>query len=97
MYWLEDCIEFLTRGVKTRYDLWIIVRKNMEKRLITAPETFTCNCGNEILLGNGCTCEVCMGVAFEPAADRPERGYEQFDMSYFEALERMFEDFEFAA
>jgi hypothetical protein len=72
----------------------------MEKRLYTAPEMILCTCGNQLLVLPGCTCDLCMGVVAEnadlQAATTTERR-ERYDLSYFEALERMFESFEFAA
>jgi hypothetical protein len=59
-----------------------------------------CNCGNQLLVAPGCACDVCMGIASDPSESQwtasPERK-DQYDMSYFEALERLFESFEYAA
>ncbi len=72
----------------------------MEKRLYTPQPLILCTCGNQLLLAPGCACEVCMGIATDvmeaPSSTSGERR-DRFDMSYFEALERMFESFEFAA
>lgn len=72
----------------------------MEKRLHTTWEPILCNCGNQPLLMSGCVCEVCMGLVPETREMVQEEGDElcdQFDQTYFESLERMFESFEFAA
>lgn len=72
----------------------------MEKRMYAALPLIICTCGNQLLVTPGCACDVCMGIAADPsempivaASERKD----QYDMSYFEALERMFESFEFAA
>lgn len=71
----------------------------MEKRLYKAPDMILCNCGNQLLVLPGCTCDVCMGIAPDAGEAPVGKGdaHDRFDMSYFEALERMFESFEFAA
>lgn len=73
----------------------------MEKRLYPTQPLIICTCGNHLLVAPGCTCDVCMGVAAEPAdgqtAGSQGERRDRFDMSYFEALERMFESFDFAA
>lgn len=72
----------------------------MEKRLYKVPDILPCNCANQLLLLPGTTCELCMGIASEPVCweeDGMDTEYGQYDQSYFEALERMFESFEFAA
>jgi hypothetical protein len=72
----------------------------MEKRFYPSQPLIICNCGNHLLVAPGCTCDVCMGVAAEPADTQQAVAGERrdrFDMSYFEALERMFESFDFAA
>jgi hypothetical protein len=72
----------------------------MEKRMYPALPLIICNCGNQILVDPGCNCEVCMGVTIDSSelsfSSTSERK-DQFDLSYFEALERLFESFEFAA
>jgi hypothetical protein len=71
----------------------------MENRLYKAPATLYCNCSNQLLLMPGCECDLCMGIVAEqdtlsePIATTTER----YDQSYFEALERMYSSFEFAA
>ena len=94
--------EFLTRDVKTHPEVWNMkIEKAMEKRLYKTPDVLFCNCGNQYLLMPGCTCDVCMGVAPECSESFPDQSSDlsrdQFDMGYFEALERAFESFEFAA
>lgn len=72
----------------------------MEKRLYKAPDTILCTCGNQLLVMPGCTCDLCMGLAAEPGEwmhPKPAERHDQFDQSYFEALERLFESFDFAA
>jgi hypothetical protein len=70
----------------------------METRLYTAPEMILCTCSHQLILVTGAHCEVCMGVVTEQEVlDNHEEQAGQYDLSYFEALERMFESFEFAA
>ncbi len=71
----------------------------MEKKSYKATDVLLCTCPYQPLLAAGCECELCMGIIAEletPEWDNmPSR--EQYDMSYFEALERLFEELEFAA
>ena len=71
----------------------------MENKLPKAPDVLLCTCPYQPLLAAGCACELCMGFIAEletPEWDEfPPR--EQYDLDYFEALERLFEDLEFAA
>lgn len=72
----------------------------MEKRLYRIHDMILCNCSHQLLLVAGSHCEVCMGMVAD--VDVTEDGsariiHDKFDVSYFEALERMFESFEFAA
>jgi hypothetical protein len=72
----------------------------MEKQLYTASATILCTCSSQWLLTPGTHCEVCMGIVPEPMENEEKHEpavYDQFDLNYFEALERMFESFEFAA
>jgi hypothetical protein len=71
----------------------------MEKRLYKTPEMIPCTCSNHLLLVPGTVCEVCMGMVMEAEAlERTEPAvYDHYGPDYFEALERMFESFEFAA
>ncbi len=89
----------MTRDVKSRPEFWVIKRKKMEKRLYIAPDVLLCTCPSQLLLSPGCVCELCMGLIAD--LDCPEYGHatpqEKFDLSYFEALERLYEDIEFAA
>jgi hypothetical protein len=72
----------------------------MEKRLFTAPDTLICTCANHYVLMPGMTCELCMGwvtdLAVADEATTSERK-DIYDQGYFEALERLFEDIDFAA
>lgn len=72
----------------------------MEKKLYsTALDILVCTCSNHLLLAPGSTCELCMGFVTELSTDDTEVDYEidRFDEVYFEALERWYEDMEFAA
>ena len=76
------------------------MRMKMENRLYKIADTMICNCSHHLLLPADSTCEVCMGVTLQSSeideliASAPS---DQYDQSYFEALERMFESFEYAA
>ena len=71
----------------------------MENRLFKAPATLYCNCTNQLLLTPGCQCDLCMGfVAEQDAQPEPNATtVDRYDLSYFEALERLYSSFEFAA
>lgn len=72
----------------------------MKNELYKTPDMIHCTCGNHMLLMPGHICEVCMGVAPETDEALPPGttdNYDQFDIDYFEALERMFEHLGFAA
>jgi hypothetical protein len=71
----------------------------MEKRLHMTPDILLCTCPFQPLLSPGCECELCMGLIADlncAELDQP-MAIEQFDLGYFEALERLYEDIEFAA
>jgi hypothetical protein len=96
----QNSSEFLTRDVKSGPELWIIKKDTMEKRVYTAAPINYCTCSNQWLLMPGCECELCMGIVadldasnLEPAEEKHDR----YDQAYFEALERMYSSFEFAA
>ena len=71
----------------------------METTLYKASDILICTCSNHILLAAGSICELCMGFVTELAMDEVEIKPEinRFDDTYFEALERWYEDMEFAA
>lgn len=61
---------------------------------------FSCSCGNgPLFVTKTGQCNTCMGMTepddFVPLPTEARR--DRFDMDYFEALERMFESFDFAA
>jgi hypothetical protein len=71
----------------------------MEKRLHMDTNVLLCTCPFQPLLASGCVCELCMGLIADldcPELEHFEKS-EQFDLGYFEALERLYEDIEFAA
>lgn len=53
-----------------------------------------CTCANRYLLSPGYTCEICMGIAPQPAPACEET---RFDVDYFEALEEEYINREWAA
>jgi hypothetical protein len=71
----------------------------MKNQLHLNTDILLCTCPYQPLLSPGCECELCMGLIAD--LDVPEfaelSSAEQFDLSYFEALERLYEDVEFAA
>ena len=72
----------------------------MENRLYAANTTFVCTCSNQHLLLPGCQCDLCMGVVADQdfLAQEPVReATERYDLAYFEALERLYSSFEYAA
>ncbi len=73
----------------------------MENRLYAAATTtFYCTCSNQYLLLSGCQCDLCMGVVAEPESISPEPtpdAQDRYDQAYFEALERLYSSFEYAA
>ena len=72
----------------------------MENRLYAAATNFTCNCSNQYLLVPGCHCDLCMGVVadLESFVQEPvKEPKERYDQAYFEALERLYSSFEYAA
>jgi hypothetical protein len=72
----------------------------MENKLNITAATYYCNCSNQLLLSPGCQCELCMGIVADVQSDSSNvtpSASEQYDLAYFEALERMYVDFEFAA
>ena len=97
---LQNRLEFLTRDVKNHPELWIIKKTTMENRLYKASATFACNCTNQLLLLPGCQCDLCMGVVAEYEPFSPEaivEATDRYDQAYFEALERLYCSFEYAA
>lgn len=63
-----------------------------------APELnteFTCSCGNAILLQEGETCEICMGLVPGDSFDDGRR--DPYDAFYFEDLEAYLDSMEQAA
>ncbi len=91
----------LTRDVKNCPELWIIESESiMEKKLYsTASDILICTCSNHVLLAAGSTCELCMGLVAELSTEdvNVNQNSNQYDEVYFEALERWYEDMEFAA
>jgi hypothetical protein len=72
----------------------------MEKRLYISPAPLACTCANHYVLMPGSSCDLCMGIVMDQSAIDDLLGAEPrdlFDQSYFEALERMFEDIDYAA
>jgi hypothetical protein len=71
----------------------------METKLHKPTDILLCTCPSQPLLTPGCICELCMGLIADPEV--PELDFlmdiEQYDLGYFEALERLYEDVEFAA
>lgn len=71
----------------------------MEKKLHKAHDILLCTCPYQPLLAQDCICELCMGLIAD--LEVPELDFlmeiEQFDQGYFEALERLYEDLDFAA
>jgi hypothetical protein len=70
----------------------------MEKSIYKVAEYLPCSCPMQSLLTPGVTCEHCMGLVAEPEPV-PSAGalHDRYDRAYFEALERLYEDVEFAA
>ena len=71
----------------------------MEKKLYsTASDILICTCSNHVLLAAGSTCELCMGLVTELSTEDVNiENADRYDEVYFEALERWYEDMEFAA
>lgn len=71
----------------------------MEKKMYKASDILICTCSNSILLAAGSTCDLCMGLVtdFNTVDIDAETITDRFDERYFEALERWYEDMEFAA
>ena len=72
----------------------------MENRLYKAPATFFCNCPNQLLLLPGFECDLCMGLVADQegqVTDSVAAPGERYDQAYFEALERLYSSFEYAA
>jgi hypothetical protein len=72
-------------------------KTTMENRLYKAPANFYCNCPNQLLLVPGCECDLCMGIVADYDTTAPIATTDRYDESYFEALERLYCSFEFAA
>ena len=71
----------------------------MEKKLLRTPDILLCTCPYQPLLAPGCICELCMGLIADLDCTELDNilPTEQFDLGYFEALERLYEDLDFAA
>ncbi len=70
----------------------------MEKRSHISAYTHYCTCSNHLLLMPGCECDLCMGVVADHDAGLEIMApQDRYDQAYFEALERMYSNFEFAA